>query len=107
MRPGYEERIRSYKGGSTKTTTIRVPKRVMEELNLYAQNEGDAEAGLIREGLLRVIDDRRNDAEYMAAINPDILVNLQGAAQERVDHLQAELMEARAELGVFVTEQPG
>lgn len=64
MRPGYKDRYEQYPKPQV-TTAIRVSDSLKQEIEVYAEAEGDTLTGLIREGILRVLDDRRQDSNYL------------------------------------------
>ena len=98
MRPEYEAKLEAFNNGPLQTTAVRLQRPLLQELGLHAEAEDDRISGLIREGIMRVIEDRRNDPDHMAMIDPDRLSPLQGAAQAQVEHLSAELARAQATL---------
>ncbi len=108
MRPEYGERIKTeFKDGSGgfRTSTFRVTRTMFNELNIYADHEQDSVSNLLREGIMRVIDDRRDDGNYMAGIDPDKFGSLYADARAKAEELQSQLEIVQAQLDVFGSRQ--
>lgn len=86
MRPDFAERVP--KGGRTQQVGVSVPEPWVGELKRYADIEGDSVNGLIREGIMRVLDDRNADPRYAQAI----------ATAAEVESLEAQLADAQTRL---------
>lgn len=75
MRPEYLERLKADQvadnilGLKPRTLTVRLPGVIVELLGVFAEAENDTGGGLLREGIMRVIDDRLGDETYMAQLS--------------------------------------
>lgn len=102
MRPEYIERYKadqfadSLLGLKTCTSTIRLPGVHLEILAVFATTEDDTVAGLLREGILRVIDDRLQDEAYMAQLSIEGVFRSQLCTEDRINALENLLKTAKS-----------
>lgn len=103
MKPEYVERCkveRTTDKNSTeklKTITLRLNEKQTSFLEIFAKAEGDTFAGLMREGILRVIDDRFNDGIYMDQLAPEARASLTASADEQIQFLEGALETVKAQ----------
>lgn len=65
MKPEFEK-FRTKSSGNP--NSVRVPDELLNAIELIAKIEDDSFSGLVIEGLVRVLDDRRNDPTYMQSL---------------------------------------
>lgn len=98
MHPDYESRRpgRARRGeGSEQPITARVPADLLKAVDLIAEAEDDNRTGIVLEGLMRVVDNRKEDESYVNRI-----VSGQNA---KILRLQAELEDSKAVIAEFLT----
>ncbi|CAN5636563.1 hypothetical protein BH23PAT1_BH23PAT1_4090 [soil metagenome] len=82
MKPEYE--IFKQRGRGV-TSTFRLSPGMRRELDIYVEVEGDSLSSILLEGAARVIQDRRNDPEYLANLSPEARAKLIATTQEQLD----------------------
>lgn len=91
MRPSYQNRTEA---SVPFDKTIRIPGELFKKLELYAAREGDRGTGLVVEGMLRVIDDRESDPNFMAAVilaRPEVAAELAESQPELLEGIERSL----------------
>lgn len=110
MRPDYEQRYqteRKLSGGPLHTVAVRMPKIFWEKLQTYAEGEDSEASELVREGVMRLFDDREQDPEYMNNLPPSLRAKLGDIHNTRINELEQALERAkaqRASLGEIQTD---
>lgn len=92
MKPQYEQ-YRSGRKDAKESTSAKLPPEIKAEAELIAAAEDDSLTGLIIEGLVRVIQDRKQDPDFIASIRETI--------SNQVDDLEEQLMEKKTLLESF------
>lgn len=92
MKPQYEQ-YRSGRKDVKEQTSAKLPPEIKAEAELIAAVEDDSLTGLIIEGLVRVIDDRKQD--------PNFIANIQETLGNQVNDLENQLLAKRALLKSF------
>lgn len=104
MRPGYETRMKQERifypsNHALRTVALRTPEIYIAKISIYAEVERDKPSNLYREGIMRVLDDRENDPDYMGhlpAEAKDKLAQLEIITDDEIAALEARLAAARA-----------
>ncbi len=98
MRPKFEKRYENEMliDQTMLTTTVRMPELWAKKVGLFAKFESDRSADLLREAVMRLIDDREGDPEYMAKLPKAEFAKIHSEEDQQIAILEQALKAARA-----------